>query len=101
MNGDQGMPGGLENGDGQLSLPQSETNQSIQTSEPIEPIEPIEPPKTRIRTMDSEWKPYQRTVEDSIMPGMTNEDFWMLIRRFNKVCFQLNGWQYPHGRYIY
>lgn len=37
------------------------------------------------RTPGVDWKPYSRTVEEGITSGMSNEDFWMLVRRFNKV----------------
>lgn len=32
-----------------------------------------------------QWKPSSRTVEETLAEGLSNEDLWMLIRRFNKV----------------
>jgi hypothetical protein len=37
-----------------------------------------------------QWKPSSRTVEESLAEGLSNEDLWMLIRRFNKV--HLSDW---------
>lgn len=37
------------------------------------------------QVLETEWKPYVKTVEESIVPGLNNDDFWMLVRRFNKV----------------
>ena len=37
------------------------------------------------RVIEAEWKPYVKTVEESIVPGLNNDDFWLLLRRFNKV----------------
>lgn len=36
---------------------------------------------------DTRWKPASRTVEENLAQGLSNEDLWMLIRRFNKVRF--------------
>lgn len=33
-----------------------------------------------------QWKPSSRTVEETLAEGISNEDLWLLIRRFNKVC---------------
>lgn len=33
----------------------------------------------------TQWKPSSRTVEETLAEGLSNEDLWMLIRRFNKV----------------
>jgi hypothetical protein len=33
-----------------------------------------------------QWKPSSRTVEETLAEGLSNEDLWLLIRRFNKVC---------------
>ena len=33
-----------------------------------------------------QWKPSSRTVDETLAEGLSNEDLWMLIRRFNKVC---------------
>lgn len=41
------------------------------------------------RTPGVDWKPYSRTVEEGITSGMSNEDFWMLVRRFNKQVYHV------------
>lgn len=33
------------------------------------------------------YRPSSRTLEETLAEGLSNEDLWMLIRRFNKVCF--------------
>ncbi len=33
----------------------------------------------------TQWKPSSRTVDETLTEGLSNEDLWMLIRRFNKV----------------
>jgi hypothetical protein len=42
----------------------------------------------------TQWKPSSRTVEETLAEGLSNEDLWMLIRRFNKVReLVFLGWQ--------
>lgn len=38
------------------------------------------------RQQNIQWKPSSRTVEETLAEGLSNEDLWLLIRRFNKVC---------------
>lgn len=38
------------------------------------------------RPLALQWKPSSRTVDETLAEGLSNEDLWMLIRRFNKVC---------------
>lgn len=33
----------------------------------------------------TQWKPSSRTVDETLAEGLSNEDLWLLIRRFNKV----------------
>lgn len=44
----------------------------------------LAPPSTK--SLDLHWKPASRTVDETLADGLSNEDLWMLIRRFNKVC---------------
>lgn len=37
-----------------------------------------------------QWKPSSRTVEETLAEGLSNEDLWLLIRRFNKVCTEMH-----------
>lgn len=39
-----------------------------------------------LRQHNLQWKPSSRTVEEKLAEGLSNEDLWLLIRRFNKVC---------------
>jgi hypothetical protein len=42
-------------------------------------LTPALPPRTQ-------WKPSSRTVEETLAQGLSNEDLWMLLRRFDKVA---------------
>lgn len=44
------------------------------------PIQPIN------HRPSAQWKSSSRTVEENMAQGLSNEDLWMLIRRFDKVC---------------
>lgn len=35
---------------------------------------------------NAQWKQSSRVVEEGLTQGLSNEDLWMLIRRFDKVC---------------
>lgn len=37
------------------------------------------------RPLDVAYKSSSRTIDEDIVEGISNEDIWMLIRRFNKV----------------
>lgn len=37
------------------------------------------------RLPNTQWKASSRTVEETLAQGLSNEDLWMLIRRFDKV----------------
>lgn len=49
---------------------------------PLQSLNPKPPP-------DTQWKASSRTVEETLARGLSNEDLWMLIRRFNKVSLVL------------
>ncbi|KAJ5691898.1 hypothetical protein N7462_001321 [Penicillium macrosclerotiorum] len=38
-----------------------------------------------------QWKPATRTVEETLSEGLSNEDLWMLIRRFNKQIYHVKA----------
>lgn len=35
--------------------------------------------------LGTKWKSSSRTVDETLAQGLSNEDLWMLIRRFDKV----------------
>ncbi|KAJ5296389.1 uncharacterized protein N7443_007282 [Penicillium atrosanguineum] len=39
----------------------------------------------------TQWKPSSRTVEETLAEGLSNEDLWMLIRRFNKQIYHVKA----------
>lgn len=45
--------------------------------------DPTRPPTDK--QSSTQWKPSSRTVDETLAEGLSNEDLWMLIRRFNKV----------------
>lgn len=69
------IPGELEDTDS-YDLAQVESEESG----------PIQPVNNGNRLFSTQWKPSSRTVEESLAAGLSNEDLWLLIRRFNKVC---------------
>ena len=71
------VPGTLQN---DTTQPASEHSGPIE----YENITPINK-----KTIETEWKPYVKTVEENIVPGLSNDDFWLLVRRFNKVPMSL------------
>lgn len=51
-----------------------------QTPEEVGPLATLSP-----RLPNTQWKASSRTVEETLAQGLSNEDLWMLIRRFDKV----------------
>lgn len=49
------------------------------------PTDETGPPDTLAKPLNLHWKPSSRTVDETLADGLSNEDLWMLIRRFNKV----------------
>ncbi|KAJ5667787.1 uncharacterized protein N7477_006357 [Penicillium maclennaniae] len=39
----------------------------------------------------TQWKPSSRTAEETLAEGLSNEDLWMLIRRFNKQIYHVKA----------
>lgn len=74
MNDGHGTPGEFDDTDS-YGLTRAATEDSV-------------PDSIRSRTeklSPTQWKPSSRTVDESLVEGLSNEDLWMLIRRFNKV----------------
>lgn len=42
-----------------------------------------------------QWKPASRTVDETLAEGLSNEDLWLLIRRFNKVSLRKGRSPWP------
>lgn len=64
---------------GELKIETDGLTPTSESSGPIELVNKGPLPNTR-------WKPSSRVVEESLAQGLSNEDLWMLIRRFDKVC---------------
>ena len=64
------MPGQLDD----------ESHDLTQTPEELGPLHALSP-----RPANTQWKASSRAVEETLAKGLSNEDLWMLIRRFNKV----------------
>ncbi|KAJ5946934.1 hypothetical protein N7454_003773 [Penicillium verhagenii] len=60
----------------------------IQTPEsgPIQPIHQRPLP-------NAQWKSASRTVEENLAKGLSNEDLWMLVRRFDKQIYHVRAVQ--------
>ncbi|KAL4894858.1 hypothetical protein BDV59DRAFT_164965 [Aspergillus ambiguus] len=59
-------------------------------------VEPEEPGPLRNsssngKALDISWKSSSRTVDEDIVSGLSNEDVWMLIRRFNKQIYYVKA----------
>ena len=74
MSQDHEGPGELDDSDSYdlAQVPTTETRGSIESMNQ--------------RQQNIQWKPAKRTVEETLAEGLSNEDLWLLIRRFNKVC---------------
>ncbi|KAJ5570117.1 uncharacterized protein N7459_009547 [Penicillium hispanicum] len=81
MSHGQTMPNGLNDETNNLS-------HSPEGSRPVETAIQRPPPNTR-------WKPASRTVEENLAQGLSNEDLWLLIRRFNKQIYHVKAVQDP------
>lgn len=64
------MPGQLDD----------ESHDLTQTPEELGPLRALSP-----RPANTQWKASSQAVEETLAKGLSNEDLWMLIRRFNKV----------------
>ena len=61
-----------------------EETDSYELTQPPEESGPLQRTTTD-NPRNVQWKPSSRTVEETLAEGLSNEDLWMLIRRFNKV----------------
>ena len=64
------MPGQLDD----------ESHDLNETPEELGPLQTLSP-----RPPNTQWKASSREVEETLAKGLSNEDLWMLIRRFDKV----------------
>ena len=73
------IPGGLDDAD---------NNDFVQVDPeepgPLQKVSTTSSTSSR-KTQDVAYKQASRTVDESLAAGLSNEDVWMLIRRFNKV----------------
>lgn len=80
MSEDQGTPGAFED-------TPTDNHDLAQDQDQVEPEEhALVHTSSNRKLLDIKWKPSSRTVEETLAPGLSNEDLWLLIRRFNKVC---------------
>ena len=63
---------------GQLDDEGDDLTQTPPENGPLQTLSPRPPPNTQ-------WKASSRQVDETLAKGLSNEDLWMLIRRFNKV----------------
>lgn len=73
MSGDHEDSGELEDSEG-YDLTRAPTTENRGSTESVNQ-----------RQQNIQWKPSSRTVEETLAEGLSNEDLWLLIRRFNKV----------------
>ncbi|KAJ5083935.1 hypothetical protein NUU61_008514 [Penicillium alfredii] len=73
------IPGELEDTDS-YDLAQVEPEESL-------PIQPV----NNSRASTVQWKPSSRTVDETLAAGLSNEDLWLLIRRFNKQIYYVKA----------
>jgi hypothetical protein len=58
-----------------------EEHDIAQAPEEIGPLQTLSPR----RPAGTQWKTSSRTVDETLAQGLSNEDLWMLLRRFDKV----------------
>ena len=88
MSREEEMPGEMP---GELPGELEDTDSyDLALEEEPEASEPLRRASTG-KSLDISWRPSSRTVEETLTPGLSNEDLWLLIRRFNKVCYVLTG----------
>jgi hypothetical protein len=74
MSQDHGIPG-------ELADTESHDLVQVEADEPG----PLQTPVSNGKALDITWKSSSRTIDEDLVSGLSNEDVWMLIRRFNKV----------------
>ncbi|KAF7520314.1 hypothetical protein PCG10_009233 [Penicillium crustosum] len=70
------MPGQLDD----------ESHDLTQTPEELGPLRALSP-----RPANTQWKASSQAVEETLAKGLSNEDLWMLIRRFNKQIYHVKA----------
>ncbi|KGO77559.1 Protein of unknown function DUF3292 [Penicillium italicum] len=63
-----------------------ESHDLNQTPEELGPLQTLSP-----RPPNTQWKTSGRNVEETLAKGLSNEDLWMLIRRFNKQIYHVKA----------
>ncbi|PKY01189.1 hypothetical protein P168DRAFT_293026 [Aspergillus campestris IBT 28561] len=85
------IPGGLDDTD---------NNDFVQVdpeeSGPLQKVSTASTTSSR-KTQDVAYRQASRTVEESLAAGLSNEDVWMLIRRFNKQIYYVKAADNPAG----
>ncbi|KAI3242748.1 hypothetical protein DTO012A9_567 [Penicillium roqueforti] len=69
---------------GQLEDESNDLTQTPPESGPLQTLSPRPPPNTQ-------WKASSRQVEETLAKGLSNEDLWMLIRRFDKQIYHVKA----------
>ncbi|KGO42812.1 Protein of unknown function DUF3292 [Penicillium expansum] len=70
------MPGQLDD----------ESHDLNETPEELGPLQTLSP-----RPPNTQWKASSRAVEETLAKGLSNEDLWMLIRRFDKQIYHVKA----------
>ncbi|KAJ5845822.1 hypothetical protein N7534_009491 [Penicillium rubens] len=70
------MPGELDD----------ESHDLTQVPEEAGPLQTLSP-----RPPSTQWKASSRNVDETLAKGLSNEDLWMLIRRFNKQIYHVKA----------
>ncbi|KAJ5247810.1 hypothetical protein N7468_002793 [Penicillium chermesinum] len=85
MNNENAFPGSLDLDTHDLAQVSSS---GLARSPPVLPERPANRPPT---TPNIHWKPTAKPVEEPLAEGLSNEDLWMLVRRFNKQIYHVKA----------
>ncbi|KAE8373628.1 hypothetical protein BDV26DRAFT_271591 [Aspergillus bertholletiae] len=85
MDNEQEIPGGFEDMDAYdhdslAPLEQSNASQRVDNNG---------------KQPDIKWKQASKSIDEQLMPDLSNEDLWLLIRRFNKQIYHVKAIQDP------
>lgn len=80
MSQDHGIPG-------ELADTESHDLVQVEADEPG----PLQTPVSNGKALDITWKSSSRTIDEDLVSGLSNEDVWMLIRRFNKQIYYVKA----------
>lgn len=80
------MPGGLQDSTGNTGNTATESSNNSNNEQAGNDIGPVQRVASNRKPLDmAQWKSSVRKDEENIVPGLDNDDVWLLIRRFNKV----------------